>query len=274
MATIADLFHGHRRARYFGLLNLVTGLAAVVFIAASGALGNGNWRIPFWLYLLAIPLAVLALLGLTKDTTHPKAAALPKVDWHRLTVPIIFTVVGGAVFYVPVAMLSFRLSDLGVDATSAIGAISAGAALALALASLTFPALLRRIPRILLALALALLGVGLLLIGLSAALPVVIIGAVIANAGGGVLLSTLQTWIVQGLPYEQRGRAAGASTAGLFIGQFIAPVVILGAVGRPHLAPAIAIAGGIGLITALVGAIIGKIHPETPDAALLGSSVS
>ena len=262
MATISDLFEGHRRARYFGLLNLVTGLAAVVFIAVSGALGNQNWRVPFWLYIIAAPLALVALLVLQRDPDRVDRVALPRVEWRRLLAPILFTLLGGAVFYVPVAMLSFRLAELGVEQTAVIGAISAGAALALALAALSFPALLRRIPRILLAVSFALLGVGLLLIGLSASLPLVVVGAVVANAGGGILLSTLQTWIVQGLPYEQRGRASGASTAGLFIGQFIAPLAVFAIAAGTGLGPAIAIAGVCGLLAAAIGAVVGRIRPE------------
>lgn len=262
MATISDLFEGHRRARYFGLLNLVTGLAAVVFIAVSGALGNQNWRVPFWLYIIAAPLALVALLVLQRDPDRVERVALPRVEWRRLLAPILFTLLGGAVFYVPVAMLSFRLAELGVEQTAVIGAISAGAALALALAALGFPALLRRIPRILLAVSFALLGVGLLLIGLSASLPLVVVGAVVANAGGGILLSTLQTWIVQGLPYEQRGRASGASTAGLFIGQFIAPLAVFAIAAGTGLGPAIAIAGVCGLLAAAIGAVVGRIRPE------------
>lgn len=265
MATITDLFDGHRRARYFGLLNLVTGLAAVVFIALSGALGDANWRAPFWLYLLALPLGIVAAIVLKKDRPRTERQALPPVQWRRLLAPILFTLLGGAVFYVPVAMLSFRLSELGVSQTSAIGAISAGAALALALASLGFPALLRRIPRILLAAAFAVLGVGLLLIGLSTALPVVIVGAVVANAGGGILLSTLQTWIVQGLPYEQRGRASGASTAGLFVGQFLAPLLVFAIAGATGLGPAIAIAGACGLLAAVAGVFVGRIRTDQAE---------
>lgn len=260
MATISDLFDGHRRARYFGLLNLVTGLAAVVFIAVSGALGNENWRAPFWLYAIAAPLALIALLTLERDRPRTEHVVLPRVEWRRLLAPILFTLIGGAVFYVPVAMLSFRLAELGVTQTAVIGAISAGAALALALAALSFPALLKRIPRVLLAMSFALLGVGLLLIGLSSSLPLVIVGAVVANAGGGILLSTLQTWIVQGLPYEQRGRASGASTAGLFVGQFLAPLLVFAIAAGTGLGPAIAIAGVCGLVAAAVGAVVGRIR--------------
>lgn len=262
LATISDLFEGHRRARYFGLFTLVTGVVAVVFIAVSGALGSASWRTPFWLYAIALPIAVAALFVLDPDPKRSMHVALPTVEWRRILAPIFFTLIGGAVFYVPVAMLSFRLSELGVTATAEIGAISAAAALAMALAALVFPALLRRIPRALLALALGLLGMGLLLIGVWDVLPIVIVGALVANAGGGLLVSTVQVWIVQDLPYEQRGRAAGASAAALFIGQFFAPLAVFGLAAGIGLGPAIAAMGGLGLMFAVLGMVFGRIQSE------------
>ena len=132
------------------------------------------------------------------------------------------------------------------------------AALALALASLLFPVLFHRIPRILLPLAFGLLGVGLLMIGLIAQLPLVIVGAVVANIGAGFLLSTLQTWIVQGLPFEQRGRASGASTASLFIGQFLAPLIVFALAEGIGLGPAIAVIGVVGVVGAILGGVLGR----------------
>lgn len=267
LATISDLSEGHRRARYFGLLTLVTGLAAVVFIAVSGALGSTSWRTPFWLYAVALPIAVFVLVIVKPDSARAARTVLPKVDWRALLAPILFTLLGGAVFYVPVVMLSFRLVEVEVVETAAIGGISAVAALALALASQVFPALLRRIPRWLLALAFVFLGVGLAVIGLSTALPLVIAGAIVANIGGGLLLPTVQTWIVQGLPYDQRGRASGASTAALFVGQFLAPLVVFGLSSAVGLGPAITIVGVVGIAAAGLGAVVGRIRPEVAAPA-------
>lgn len=270
VAFLSDLFVGHRRARYFGLLNLVTGLAAVVFIALSGALGSGSWRAPFWLYLLAVPLALAALLALPRDAGRGPRAVLPPMPWRRLSAPILFTLIGGAVFYVPVAMLSFRLAQLGVTVPSAIGAASAAAALALAIAAMSFPAVLRRAPRVLLPISFGALGVGLLVVGLVPAVAGVVVGAVIANAGGGLLVSTLQNWIVQGLPFEERGRASGASTASIFVGQFFAPLIVFAIGAAAGLGWGIAVAGLAGLVMAVLGGATVRIRPnEEDDAAVV-----
>lgn len=94
-AMVADLFTGNRRARYFGSLNIATGLSAVVFIAASGALGGSNWRVPFWLYLLALPLALLSATLLPSSGARVREV-LPKVQWRSLARPLAFTLAGGS----------------------------------------------------------------------------------------------------------------------------------------------------------------------------------
>lgn len=262
LAGISDLFEGRRRARYFGLLTLVTGVAAVVFIAASGALGSSSWRTPFWLYTVAVPIAVFAMIFLPRFEASQDTGKLPPMRWGAILRPIIFTFVGGAIFYVVVSMLSLRLADMGVTQTAVIGGISAVAALALALAAMAFPALLNRIPGALLALAFGFLGAGLVVLGLAPTIPVAVAGAIIANMGGGVLISALQNWIVQGLPYDQRGRASGASTSALFIGQFFAPLIVLGIGASTGMGPAIAILGAVGLLAALLAAFVGRLKSD------------
>src|SRR6478609_1720194 len=55
---IGDYWSGPRRARYLGLQTLVAALSATVFLAVGGILGGEGWRTPFWLYTVALLLAV------------------------------------------------------------------------------------------------------------------------------------------------------------------------------------------------------------------------
>jgi MFS family permease len=57
---LADYFHGAQRERYFGLQVVFTTVSATVFFGVGGALGAQDWRAPFWLYVVSLPLAVLA----------------------------------------------------------------------------------------------------------------------------------------------------------------------------------------------------------------------
>ncbi|WP_324277935.1 MFS transporter [Blastococcus brunescens] len=57
---LADYFHGSQREKYFGLQVVFTTVAATIFFAVGGALGAADWRAPFWLYVVSLPLAVAA----------------------------------------------------------------------------------------------------------------------------------------------------------------------------------------------------------------------
>ena len=54
---LADYFHGSQREKYFGLQVVFTTVAATIFFGVGGALGAADWRAPFWLYVVSLPLA-------------------------------------------------------------------------------------------------------------------------------------------------------------------------------------------------------------------------
>ncbi len=190
-----------------------------------------SWRAPFVLYASGLVVAAL-VAAFVRDTGRTPAAALPPVPWRLIAVPCAVTLFGGIVFYTPIAELSLVLASVGVTSTATIGLVSAVASLATAAGGFTFGRVSRRGPAVLLPIALALAGVGLVVVGISSAVPVIAVGAVIASAGTGLLLPTLLTWALSGLDFAERGRGTGMWTAAMFIGQFFCPLVLLAASGR------------------------------------------
>ncbi|MDD7938914.1 MFS transporter [Actinomycetospora lutea] len=227
---LADLFDGTARDRWFGRQTIATTLAATVFFGLGGALGAVSWRAPFWLYLSSLVIALLVAV-FVRSTGRTPAASLPPVPWRLIAVPCLVTLFGGVVFYTPIAELSLVLASVGVTSTATIGLVSAVASLATAAGGFTFSRVAGRGPRVLLPVALALAAAGLVVVGVSSAVPVIAVGAVIASAGTGLLLPTLLTWALSGLGFAERGRGTGFWTAAMFIGQFFCPLVLLAAAG-------------------------------------------
>jgi MFS family permease len=249
---LADYFHGSQRERYFGFQVVFTTVAATVFFGVGGALGAADWRTPFWLYAVSLPLAVAAAKLIWQPAPLAQAAAraerLPALPWRRLAAPIGVSLLGGLVFYVLIVQLSFKLDDIGVESTAVIGAASAIASVGTAVGGILFGRLARRGPAVLVPLAFALSGVGL---GLSSAVPAVIAFAVVTGFGNGLILPSLLTWALGSLGFEQRGRGTGIWTSAFFIGQFVCPLVVLalsGAVGG--LGTALAVLGAVSLVAA------------------------
>ncbi|MDD7921771.1 MFS transporter [Actinomycetospora callitridis] len=254
---IGDYWSGEQRSRYLGLQTLVATLSATVFLGLGGALGAAGWRTPFWLYFAAILLVVPMARSLwqpARPTAEARTGArLAGVPWRRLAAPCLVTLFGGAVFYALIVELSFVLNGLGVTSTAVIGGISAVMSLATAAGAIVFGRISRLSPRVLLPTAFGLSAVGLVVVFATTSLVVVTLGAVITGFGTGMLLPTLLTWAVNRLSFEQRGRGTGLWTGSLFLGEFLAPLVIAGiGVGVGGLQPALAVLGVAAAVMAVV----------------------
>jgi MFS family permease len=252
---LADYFHGSKRERYFGLQVVYTTVAATIFFGLGGALGAADWRTPFWLYAVSIPLAVAAAKFVWQPAPRAQEAArtekLPPLPWGRLAAPVGITLVGGLIFYVLIVELSFTLDSIGVESTATIGAASAVASLGTAIGAFLFGRLAKLGPAVLVPLAFALSGIGIVGMGLASAVPVVVVFAVVTGFGNGLLLPSLLTWALSSLGFEQRGRGTGVWTSALFIGQFVCPLVVLaltGAIGS--LGSALVVLGVVSLAAA------------------------
>jgi MFS family permease len=267
---IADYFIGHRRNKYLGLQALVTALAATVFFAVGGAVGAFGWRTPFWLYVVSVLVAIAMIAAIwptnaTQDGQEKKVAKLAAVPWGKLLLPTVIAFFGGIFFFTLIVELPYVLVGHGLTDIGLIGALSALASLATAIGAFIFRYIAWRGVGFLLPFALVLTGVGQLIVGLAPVVPLIVVGAVVASFGTGVLLPTLVTWSIARLRYEQRGRGAGLFTGALFFGEFVTPLVILGltpAVGS--LGGAIAVVGALAVVFCIVLALITRRFPQ-PD---------
>jgi len=271
---IGDYWSGEKRSRYLGLQTLVAALSATLFLGIGGALGAAGWRTPFWLYIVAI-LLVLPMARLLWQPARPAAVPavsgrLASVPWRLLAAPCLVTLFGGVVFYALIVELSFVLNGVGVTSTAAIGGISAVMSLATAAGAVVFGRISRLSPRVLLPVEFALAAVGLVLVFATTSTAVITVGAVITGLGTGMLLPTLLTWAVNRLSFEQRGRGTGLWTGTLFIGEFLAPLVIAAlGLGVGGLQPALAVLGIAAAVMAAVTLVALRGQNEPLDAGHL-----
>ncbi len=268
---LADYFHGSQRERYFGLQVVFTTVAATVFFGVGGALGAQDWRAPFWLYAVSLPLAAAAARFVWQPAPQAAARAekLAPLPWRTLAAPIGVTLLGGLVFYVLIVELSFKLDDIGVESTATIGAASAIASLGTAVGGFLFGRLAKHGPVLTVPLAFGLSGVGLIGMGLASSLPLVIAFAVVTGFGNGLILPSLLTWALAPLTFEQRGRGTGVWTSAFFIGQFVCPLLVLALTGAfDSLGTAILVLGFVS-VAAAVG--VRMIRPtQAAEPALAG----
>lgn len=264
-ALIIDYFHEERRRdKYLGLQTVTTTLAATVFIIVGGALGVGGWHTPFWVYALSLVIVVPMIFSLWE----PKAAdsgeeRVPaekvRTPWRRIWVRLLVGLFAGFTFYVLVIEVSYLVVGTGIDAgdTAVIGAVAAVASLFTAFGGLTF-ARLGKIGAVrLLPYAFGLQALGMIIVWIVPALAGVIIGAVVAGFGSGLLLPSLVVWVVAPSRFAERGRVTGWWTAAFFFGQFLTPILMGGlAAATGQLAFAVGVVGIAAAVMAIVLALV------------------
>lgn len=271
---LADYFHGRERERYLGLQVAYTTVAATVFFAVGGALGAQNWRAPFWLYAVSLPLAALAAKYLWSPlpSSNASRSPLPPLPVRQLAGPVGVSLIGGLIFYVLIVELSFKLDDIGVTSTATIGAVSAVGSLGTAVGAFLFGRLARLGPAVTVPLAFGLSGAG--LAGLSAAdsVPLVVGFAVVTGFGNGLLLPSMLTWALGSLKLAQRGRGTGIWTSAVFTGQFLCPLAVLALSGTlAGLDSALLALGGVAVVAAVAVRLARPgVAPESGSASTRG----
>lgn len=227
-ALIGDYFKGKERERWVALQIATVAISAIVLIAVGGILGElFGARGPFLMYLLAIPVALLAAFVLFEPTGLEQASSASE---DKLPLSLILPLLGttlfvGIIFYTMMVKLGAILGLTADLSPGKIGAIGAAANVGVAAGSFLFGRFKGASGPMLVLVGLVLAAVGYLGAGLSVSLTVTSLAVVIAALGFGMLLPTMLTWVLQLLPENVRGRGTGLWTGVFFFGQFFAPLL-------------------------------------------------
>ena len=267
IALLSDYFFGARRSRVFAWQNVVLSGGAFVFVVIGGATGAVGWRTPFWIYSVAVVIAAAVVTLVWKPqkeeaVSRRAGGPLPPFPFRTLLLPYVTTFYGGIVFYSVVVETPYLLELAGATSVAVVGLLSALNQLGQAAGGLAFRWVARFGVQRLLPIGFAVSAVGLLIVWRAHGVPPTIVGAVCTSLGGGLFVTTQQTWAVAGLPFEQRGRASGGWTTSVFLGNFTSPLAVLAfsaTVGG--LANALGLLGAVTLVLAALLAIVLRRRP-------------
>ncbi|MGV7207634.1 MFS transporter [Oxalobacteraceae bacterium A2-2] len=256
-ALIADYYDAARRERYLTLQTVLGAFAATLFFGIGGALGEGGWRTPFWMYLagvLLLPLFAWMLWepkGGAVEQERAAVQALPPraFPWRAVAAIGALTLMSSIAFYLLPVHLGLLLSAKGVGSAASIGLAMALASAATVAGAASYRPLSRRGVAACLLPAWATLAAGFLMVACAAGPQMVTAGGVVAGYGGGLALPTLLTWMMRQLRFEERGRGSGVFMGSFFFGHFVSPLVVIGLGGVAG-----GMAGAIGLYGLLMAA--------------------
>lgn len=254
-ALITDWFEGPERGRFLGFQQAAASLGGVVFLPLAGILAGIDWRLPFWLYSVAALIALAAATGLTGESRTSRKSTQNQGFPKKAIGIYLLALTATLVFYMAPTQLPFLLRDLNAS-PAVIGFVVAGSTLTSVAGALLFPKL--KSGRIT-AISVALLGVGWLVIGYANGVALVTAGLLIGGFGVGLVVPNLNTNLANLAEPAQRGRVLSGLVAGIFLGQFLSPLVIAPLVQTAGIAAAFT---WTGVVTTVAGAALALGNKE------------
>ncbi|WP_338763217.1 MFS transporter [Nocardia vulneris] len=233
-ATITDWFDGPKRASFLGLQQAFASIGGVVFLPLAGLLAASNWKSPFWIYAASIAILPFALFALREQRRDQASGPVGVVE-TGLPRPGIFRPIAGLyllaflvtlAFYMAPTQLPFLLAELGTG-PAVVGAVIAATTLSSVAGALAFsPLRVRWTPSVVTAASVALLGAGWVLVGTAHSVAQVVAGLLVGGFGVGLAVPNLNLRLSDLAPAATRGRILSGLVTGIFLGQFVSPLIL------------------------------------------------
>ncbi|WP_005036832.1 MFS transporter [Holophaga foetida] len=224
---IADFFEGQERAKLIGFQSAVVSFGAILTSLLAGLLGVAGWRNAFWVYLIAVPVLVLTLVGCPEpprsgepgEKAGPNGPVFLIAAWALLYALCYFT------FFTNTALL-IQGENLGTAAASgiAITLMTVGGLMV----GMGFGAIHRLCGRFTPVLSLFLTALGFLVLAQSSALAGVFVGALVIGAGFGITMPFMTLRVTQVAPRPAITLSLAIMLSFVNIGSFISPPIFVG----------------------------------------------
>jgi len=271
-AMFGDFYAGTARYRAMALLSAGTAGGGAVLTIAGGALAEFGWRAPFAMHAVAL-LLLPPLLRYVHDAPRVPAGP-PGTDdaagrWHLVPLPallVIYIVICfGSVIWMQLPLnVPFVLEERGIGGPWLAGVILAWAMAMMALVGPFFPRLRRHAtnPTIYAGVIVG-LGAGLALMAVADTLVLALIAVTVFGAAMSQMFANSSTWVMAATASRVRGRVIGTLVLAIYMGQFLAPLMLLPILRATNLTTAmLVIAAGAAAVGMLV--LAGARHGLRP----------
>jgi ACDE family multidrug resistance protein len=291
IASVGDLYGGEREATAQGLRFATVGLSLALFPVLAGLLVTRDFRLPFLLFLLGLPVALVVLLVFDEPTAatdggadgDPAPTATVGALVERLRDPLVVAALVGRA--VPSFLWFAFLTYASVVTGRLLGASPGVAGLVVGLASLGSAVGGTQVGRLTatfegrgtpLAATMAVCGAGLAAFGLADSLPLAAVGAALVGAGFGTVLTLYRSTVTGLADASARGGLVSVGESVGRLGSTAAPLALGGliAVAAPVVGFEVAVryvlvgTAAVGTLAGLgLGLLAGRAHTRATDDA-------
>jgi ACDE family multidrug resistance protein len=253
---ILNRYEGSDRDRVMGWRGSAQSFGGVIWPLIGGALGGFSWHLPFAIYMLTIPIGLLAMAVVSEPVTHHRSGSPSDNGTSVFKVfrqnPVLLIIYGlmffaNVLLYVIAIFLPQLLETLGISSTFRIGMFLTALAGTAGVTAFIYGKIRSRFSyRAIVLTAVAIWSAAFTIIAQTSDSRIIAVSISLLGVSQGLIFPTVMVWIGDVVPSSFRGRfSAYLGTFG-FIGQFLAPILF---------APILIMAGFKGVF--MVGAGIG-----------------
>ena len=259
---IYDLYDGRSMDRALGLRSSANSVGAATWPLVGGALGALSWQAPFGVYLVALPLGLVAVAAVPETRTvyengdENADSGLGEVaDAVRRRPALVLVYLlyfwTNVLLYAVVVFYPGLLETLDVTSTFVFGLYLAANGAAGGVSASVYDRLKRRFgSRRLVLAAFVLWTVGFGVASVTRSLAVAVVPVVLFGLGVGLVFPSTFVWVEEFAPQETQGRLSSYVASFGFTGQFVSPI-LLGPLVAPFGVRGVFLAAAL---SALVGA--------------------
>ncbi len=274
-AYIGTIWQGAARDKFTGLQVASMNLGGIVFMTSGGLLAVAHWRLPFAIYLIAIPLMAFAWIALANTPGRVGAASEagagdgpPASDgfpWAAFLWVGPFAFILMVSFYTLPTRLPFLLADRAIGGPAATGLILSASTLASIPGALGYGRIRRfASPMTIMAVGFFVSSIGMAIVATTHSLPVMVAGVMLAGGPMGMMFPNFIAFFMGLVPMQMRGRAAGLFTMSVFGGQFISPLVSAPLIARFGLGGGMLAMAVLPVLAGLFITVMFKRAPQQP----------
>jgi ACDE family multidrug resistance protein len=232
---ILNMYDGIERDRVMGWRGSAQSFGGVIWPLIGGTLGTFSWRFPFAVYMLAIPIGLLAIAAVAEPAIQQRTGPEPHGGTSVFRVfresPVLWLIYGLIFFgnlllYSIVIFLPQLLESFGTTSTFRIGLFITAMTASAGVTAFIYGRIRSRFSyRIIVTVAVALWTVAFTGISQAPGSRVIAMAVALFGVSQGLIMPTVMVWIGAVVPPSFRGRFSSYLGTFGFIGQFLSPIL-------------------------------------------------
>jgi len=230
---ILNLFKGSERDKIMGWRASANNVGGIIWQPIGGFLGTFSWHMPFIVYSVGLPVALLTFLSLPEVRREEQKNTEESDSVLNIlrSKPVLFAIyslflLAMLFLYVNVVFIPQLLGEIGVQNPFHISLFLMTIAVMAGLIAFMYKAIRAKLSfKMISLIALGLWTFGLITISQTSNSWLIGTGATIYGAGLGLVLPTVMLWAGELVPFSFRGRIISYMSTVGFLGQFLSPII-------------------------------------------------